>query len=194
MYDNSIGWRKFLIFAKNKREKTMKQELDNQINNTMMCKKKPIVFIDMDNVIVDFQSGVDRLENQVKQEFEGHIEDTPGLFALMDPISGAIEAIQKLRDCYELYILSTAPWDNPTAWCDKLNWVKKYFGNNETDVFYKRLIFSHHKNLCHGDYLIDDRPHKHGVDQFSGEVIHFGSEQFPGWNEVVKYLMEKNRE
>lgn len=47
----------------------------------------------------------------------------------MDPMPGAIEAINRLADKFDVYILSTAPWDNPTAWSDKLNWVKQHLGN-----------------------------------------------------------------
>ena len=54
---------------------------------------------------------------------------------------------------------------------------------------YKRLILSHHKNLNRGDYLIDDRPHKGGADKFDGEVIAFGSERFPDWDAVLRYLL-----
>ena len=61
--------------------------------------------------------------------------------------------MNRLKDKYDIYILSTAPWDNPSAWSDKLEWVKRYLG----EVCYKRLILSHHKNLNAGDYLIDDR-------------------------------------
>lgn len=78
---------------------------------------------------------------------------------------------------------------------DKLAWVKKHFGGEKDDVFYKRVIFSHHKNLCHGDYLIDDRPHKNGANKFSGEVLHFDPKnpeaRFHTWDEVVEYLMAK---
>ena len=156
--------------------------MDETTNN------KKILFFDMDNVLVDFQSGIDKLEETTKQAYEGHIDDVPGIFALMDPMPGAIEAVQKLRKRYDPYILSTAPWNNPTAWSDKLNWVKKHFGGGEGDVFYKRLILSHHKRLVHGDYLIDDRG-KHGTSEFAGEWIQFGSEQFPDWQSVLDYLL-----
>ena len=47
----------------------------------------------------------------------------------MDPMPGAIEAVQALASLgkYELYILSTAPWGNPSAWTDKAKWVQKRF-------------------------------------------------------------------
>ena len=148
------------------------------------------LFIDMDNVLVNFQSGIDRLDEKTKQEYEGHLDDVPGIFALMNPMPGAVEAVQKLRERYDLYILSTAPWNNPTAWCDKLNWVKKHFGGDENSPFYKRIILTHRKNLCHGDYLIDDCPEKCGVKKFSGELLHFGPKgKYKDWESVVRYLM-----
>ena len=150
------------------------------------------LFIDMDNVLVNFQSGIDRLDEKTRQEYEGHLDDVPGIFALMDPMPGAVEAVQKLRERYDLYILSTAPWNNPTAWCDKLNWVKKHFGGDKDSPFYKRIILTHHKDLCHGDYLIDDRPHKCGVENFTGEVLHFGPDgKYKNWENVVEYLLSQ---
>ena len=97
------------------------------------------------------------------------------------------DAMQELSKYFELYILSTAPWHNPTAWYDKLEWVQRYFGSEEDSIFYKRVIISHHKNLNRGDFLIDDRK-KNGADQFEGELIQFGSAKFPDWPTVVEYL------
>jgi len=124
---------------------------------------KKIIYIDMDNVLVDFKTGISKLSKNTTEEFEGHLDDVPGIFNLMEPMKGAIEAFNELSQSekYDVYILSTAPWDNPTAWSDKLEWVKKYLRENG----YKRLILSHHKNLNAGDYLIDDRT-KNGADKF----------------------------
>ena len=141
------------------------------------------VFIDMDNVLVDFQSGLDQVSEEKKAEYAGRLDEIPGLFALMKPMPGAIEAVHELQKHYDLFILSTAPWKNPSAWSDKVEWVTKYLD----DVFHKRLIISHHKDLCQGDYLIDDRG-KNGTSEFAGEWIEFGSEQFPNWESVQKYL------
>ena len=156
--------------------------------------RKPLLYLDMDNVLVSFQSGLDRVSDELKQKYaydkdgKPHYDDIPDIFSLMDPMKGAVEAVDRLKEKYDIYILSTAPWDNPSAWSDKLLWVKKYFG----DVFYKRLILSHHKNLCiqPGAYLVDDR-HRHGADQFGDHWIEFGSEKFPDWETVTTYLLEK---
>ena len=146
------------------------------------------VFIDMDNVLVDFQSGLDQVSEEVKAEYAGRLDEIPGLFAKMKPMEGAIEAVHELEKHYDLFILSTAPWKNPSAWSDKVEWVTKYLD----DVFHKRLIISHRKDLCQGDYLIDDRG-KNGTSEFAGEWIKFGSGQFPDWESVLQYLLSKEK-
>ena len=145
---------------------------------------KPILYIDMDNVLVDFQSGIDKLSEYEKKEYEGRYDEVPNIFARMCPYEGAISAYHHLVHFYDVYILSTAPWNNPSAWSDKLIWVRKWLGTS----CYKRLILSHHKNLNRGDFLIDDRL-KNGTESFSGELILFGSEQYPNWDSVVDYLI-----
>lgn len=144
------------------------------------------LFFDMDNVLVDFASGIARIDEATKREYEGRLDEVPGIFALMEPMTGAINAVHHLAKKYDVYILSTAPWKNPSAWADKVVWVTKYFD----DVFHKRLILSHHKDFVKGDFLIDDRP-KHGADNFEGEWIQLGSERFPDWSGVVDYLNSK---
>ena len=137
----------------------------------------------MDNVLVDFQSGIDALSEEIKKEAEGRLDEVPGFFADLKPMPGAVEALHELVQHYEVYILSTAPWENPSAWSDKVKWVTKYLD----DICHKRLILSHHKNLNEGDYLIDDRG-KNGASEFGGEWIQFGSEKFPDWESVVRWF------
>lgn len=144
---------------------------------------KKRVYVDMDGVLVDFESGLSMIDESTKRDFLGRFDEIPGLFSLMQPMPGAIAAMHVLQEKYDLFILSTAPWDNPSAWSDKLLWVKKYLG----DTFNNRLILSHHKNLFQGDYLIDDRG-KNGTNEFKGEWIQFGSQEFPDWPSVVEYL------
>ena len=156
-----------------------------KLNQTENMKK--IVYIDMDNVLVDFRSGIDLLSEEIKKEYENRLDDVPGIFSLMNPMPGAVEAVNKLAAHFDLYVLSTAPWKNPSAWSDKARWIQQYFGDGQDGVFYKRLIISHHKNLNRGEYLIDDRENN-GAKDFSGELLLFGSERFPDWNSVTEYL------
>lgn len=150
-------------------------------------RKKKVLYVDLDNTLVDFQSGIDRLNALDAATYEGHYDDAPGIFALMDPKPGAIDAFRELAELFDIYILSTAPWDNPSAWSDKLLWVKKHLGGEPDSPAYKRLILSHHKNLNKGHFIIDDRT-KRGVEKFKGEHVHYGQPGYETWPQVVEYL------
>ena len=146
---------------------------------------KKILYVDMDNVLVDFQSGISKLSKEVIKEYESNLDEVPNIFSLMEPLEGAIDSFKILSQKYDTYILSTAPWKNSSAWTDKVKWVQKYLGESA----YKRLILTHHKNLNHGDYLIDDRT-KNGAGEFKGELIQFGTDKFPDWKSVCSYLLD----
>lgn len=162
--------------------------MENKVMNDIQIEKpRKRVFIDMDGVLVDFQSGIDQQNEEILKEYEGRLDEIPGLFANMKPMPGAIEAIHELQKYFDLYILSTAPWKNYSAPSDKVQWVRTYLD----DVFHKRVIITHCKNLCKGDYLIDDRG-KNGARKFEGEWIRFGNSSFPDWPTVVKYLCENS--
>jgi 5'-nucleotidase len=132
-----------------------------------------VVYIDMDGVLVDLQSNLD------KQGWHQNVFKDP------PPIEGAVEAFNELclDEDYDVYILSTAPWNIPNSWTQKRLWVSKYLG----DKAYKRLILCNHKNLLRGDILIDDRT-ANGASEFDGELIQFGTDKFPNWKVVLNYL------
>ena len=145
---------------------------------------KKILYIDMDGVLVDFNSGINKLSETLKADYINRYDEAPGIFALMDPIKGALNAFNKLAKLFDIYILTTSPWLNSTALQDKKDWVEKHLGEKAK----KRLIFSHHKNLNKGDFLIDDRK-VNGVMQFEGEHIHFGTADFSSWDDILNYLI-----
>lgn len=151
--------------------------------------KKPIIYIDMDGVLVDFESALTKVSPEMLEKFAGEYDNIPGIFALMDPVPGAIEAVDRLKEKYDLYILSSSPWENPTALGDKLAWVKKYFGGDgQENIFFRKVIFSSVKHLNRGDILIDDRT-ANGAGDFLGRHIHFGSYEFPNWQSVLNSLL-----
>ena len=77
--------------------------------------KSKIVYVDMDNVLVDFKSGILQLKEEVKSAYEGRLDEVPGIFSLMKPMPKAIESYKILAANFDTYILSTSPWKNPTA-------------------------------------------------------------------------------
>ena len=143
-----------------------------------------ICYVDMDGVVVDFESGLARLTAAERIRYAGHYEDVPGIFARMDPMPGAIEAYRRLAAHWDTYLLSTPPWANPSAWADKRVWAEEHLG----DVAAKRLILTHRKDLARGDVLIDDRT-KHGAGDFPGRHLHFGTPACPDWAAALAILV-----
>lgn len=141
----------------------------------------------MDGVLVDLAAKIAEYPAEVVAKFEKDdmVDQMPALFLDPPPIKGAVEAFNSFvnSDKYDVYILSTAPWENPSAWMHKRLWVEKHLGEGA----WKRLILSHNKNLNIGDYLIDDRT-KNGAGEFKGELVQFGSDKYPNWESVINYL------
>ncbi len=151
---------------------------------------KKILYIDLDNTLVNFQSGIDRADPVDLVTYEGDLDEVPHIFSKMDPIEGALDAYRTLAAVFDTYILSTAPWKNPSAWHDKVLWVQKHLGLEDGSVAYKRLILSHHKNLNRGDFLVDDRD-RNGASQFEGEWLQYGEEPYKTWDDVTAYLLDR---
>jgi 5'-nucleotidase len=143
------------------------------------------LYLDMDNVVVDFPSA---FEHYTQEFLDAHPEkdEIEGIFSNMKPVEGAVEAIEKLYRYFDIYFLSTAPFANPSAWSDKVKWIQQYC----PIVGHKRLILSHHKNLNKGDYLIDDRT-RNGVLGFEGTHIHFAEANAQTWQQITEQLLDK---
>ena len=138
----------------------------------------------MDGVIVNFESGVNRLNKEEREKYGDNFCKIPGIFSQMDPFPGAIKAVKKLSEKYDVYILSSPGWGNASAWSDKYEWVNKYLPEMK-----KKLILSSQKHLNCGDYLIDDRL-ANGSEKFVGEHIHFGQGKYKDWEDVLVYLLK----
>lgn len=87
-----------------------------------------ILYIDLDNVLVDFQTGIDSLDEKMKTEYEGRYDETPGIFSQMAPKTGAIEAVKALSPKYDIYILSTAPLEQSQRMVGQIKLGKAVFG------------------------------------------------------------------
>lgn len=154
-------------------------------------KEKKIMYIDLDGVVCDFDKAVvelcpdlinmDVIDRAIK--VEQLIQDTPLFFQNLPPFEGAVEAVRELFELYDVYFLSTPMWAIPESYSGKRIWIERYFG----ELSKKRLILTHRKDLVMGDFLIDDRM-LHGVTQFAGRHIHFGSTEFPDWKTTFDYL------
>ena len=62
------------------------------------------VFSDMDGVLVDHPSGIAQLSQETQKEYEGRLYAVPGVFSLMKPLEGALDAFETLSKVYDIYI------------------------------------------------------------------------------------------
>lgn len=152
---------------------------------------KEIIWFDMDGVLADFGSAIPKWHEEnpeISHIYKHHADRIPGIFRFLEPIDGAIDAVHKLHESglYHMYVATSVPWGNPEASTDKRYWISRYFGK----IFHKKITMTHQKNLLVGDYLIDDRT-ANGAGDFMGKHIHFGYEQFPNWDKVLDYLLNK---
>ena len=154
-----------------------------------------ILLCDMDGVVADFNKGILKLDpsltlNDTNYEEEEKkidllVANDPYFFQSLEPMENSIDAVKELMKYYSVYFCSTPMENVPHSLTGKKEWLNEHFA----DKAKKNLILTHAKNLCIGKYLIDDRI-KNGVDEFTGEHIHFRTAKFPDWETVLKYLIK----
>lgn len=157
---------------------------------------KKIVFIDMDGVLVNFGQAIEHMYEQhpeYQSKYKENPDLIPGIFKDPKPVAGAIESVRQLAASgkYDLFISTTATWGNPEAAMHKRLWIEKYFDQ----LFKKKMIITHRKDLLLGDYLIDDRE-ANGAADFKGELLSFGYAYekdewnvFRNWQEILDKLL-----
>tara|TARA_R110000851_G_scaffold47424_2_gene115164 strand:- start:15162 stop:15611 length:450 start_codon:yes stop_codon:yes gene_type:complete len=145
---------------------------------------KKILYIDMDGVMCDFYGAYKIAIN--KNPLNAFPQSEYGFFTNLKPIEDAIWAIKQLMesDEFEVYVLTAPSIMNPLCYTEKRMWIENHFGMD----LVKNMVISPHKGLSKGDYLIDDNKSGNGQNLFEGELIHFGSDEFGGWKEVLIYL------
>lgn len=146
--------------------------------------KKKIIYIDMDDVLCDF---FNTYLAALKQHPEiKYPQSQIGFFRDLPPIKNAIESVKYLvaQEHFDVYILTAPSIKNPHCYTEKRLWVENYLGIDMV----KKLIISCNKGLNKGDYLIDDYIEGKGQENFEGKILHFGSEEYLNWEEIIYYF------
>jgi 5'-nucleotidase len=148
----------------------------------------------------DLKAGLNSDERQIVDE----VMATPGFYADLDPINGAIEGLHYLAALGHDVTICTSPWiANPTCASDKLAWVRYHLG----DDWAKKTIITFDKTLVRGDFLIDDKPELSGSMEPTWEHIVYAQpynvdvidkRRLMDWSvtevEMMEYYMERSLE
>ncbi len=77
----------------------------------------------------------------------------PSFCSNIVPAPGAQEAVARLSDLGEVYVV-TSPWDSSPTWMhERLHWVAKHFPT----IGRRRVIQTAQKHLIRGDVFVDDK-------------------------------------
>ena len=99
-------------------------------------------------------------------------------------IAAASKAVQYLAPRYDLHFVVSGAADEWEEMLLKRNWIEEHIAVPA----WNRVSLTTHKELLLGDFLVDAHPEECGGNDFMGTLIHFGSDGFKDWNEVMTYF------
>jgi 5'-nucleotidase len=114
----------------------------------------------------NIKSGLTRHQRRIVDT----IFDDPYFYRDLKPIPGSRTALRQMLKAGHDVRIVTSPWvSNPRCASDKINWVRRYYGNE----WAHRVIVTTDKTFVRGDILIDDRPQVTGAHTPTWEHVLF---------------------
>lgn len=101
-----------------------------------------------------------------------------GFYADLGVAAGAVDAVRRMRERFEVSICTAPMLANRTCASDKFTWVARHFG----DALARRVIITKDKTLVRGDVLIDDKPDITGEETSDWTQVLFDQP----WNQAVE--------
>lgn len=126
---------------------------------------------------------------EVSDKWKEYINEK-GFFRDLPVIEGAVDAVQKLQQQYEVYIVSAA-MEFKNSLEDKMDWLSQHF----PFISWKQIVFCGEK-IVDVDIMIDDRIKN--FKDFKGRPLLFTSphnllitdyERVDNWQQVLKKLL-----
>ena len=118
------------------------------------------------------------------------VVNTPGFFRSLEVMPGAIEAVKKLMEDYDVYVVSAAT-EFPLSLNEKYEWLRQYF----PFIDWRHIVLCGDKSIISTDYMIDD--YCKNLDVFKGKTLMFHayhntqlSHHFRvrAWSEVLEWF------
>lgn len=91
---------------------------------------------------------------------------TPGFFRTLPVMPGAVDALKKLMENFDVYIASAA-MEFPQSLPEKHAWLQEHF----PFISWHNIIFCGDKSIIGTDFLVDD--HVKNLDFFKGKSVMF---------------------
>lgn len=109
------------------------------------------VFTDADITSFDIAGSLN-LSAATKQEVTRRVIE-PGFCANLEPIEGAVDAIQRIMlSLAEVYVV-TSPWHTSKTWMsERTEWIRKHLG-----IPASHIIHTSSKHLVRGHVFVDDK-------------------------------------
>ena len=135
---------------------------------------KLTIYLDMDGVLANFEKAAAQHPDIKRPDL--HLD-----FSKFEPMPGAIDAVKKIIAMgHDVFIATTPPWNNPSAWGQKRDWVEEHLPQLK-----RKMFLTHRKDLLKGDILVDDSTYR-GQYDFDGTFMHFGKHF--DWDMVVNTI------
>lgn len=131
------------------------------------------IYVDMDGVIADFE--IKAIEHGLEPKI---FKMRPGAYTHLPLYLGARSAITHLREMFgsdKIWFLTKPPRNAPYVYAEKAIWMWENFGDDGLHNLIVTMDKSHVGT--ERSFLLDDRPHKGGVENFRGHFVHFGAEE-----------------
>lgn len=127
---------------------------------------KPILYLDMDDVLVDFNSSK-RIPLHEKNIYGHPAIYEKGFFIDLLPMPGGLEFVKIIinEDLWDVYILTQPVSNSSNSYKEKVDWVSQYL-----PLLQNKIIMTQDKTLLKGHVLIDDNIK---WKDFDGEFIYF---------------------